>query len=244
MLNKLFRLFKSKNKPEDSIEETSSINFSNYMSPKDLRQNYEVLAKIPELVMPKNSKPNILLMDDNIGTVSFLKDDLESYHYLAQRIRTNNLSDMSVRLYNVYKDLTDKEINFLMNFDLSKYNIIEATGDMAGFSVENAIKNGAHFDIAVLDIILGGYKISKSENIIYDGIDIYKMLIESNPKIIIKFYTGCVLSKYSYESIKFDKIFGDDINNYAIIKDEDFKFRRKQLLKILIKSEKLINESN
>ncbi|EJF05977.1 hypothetical protein ThvES_00019660, partial [Thiovulum sp. ES] len=187
-----------------------------YISPRELEKD-SYAKNIHELPIPNNTLKTILLMDDDVGALSFLSYDLEFLSLIRGKIRDGTIlksigDTNSFRAYtDLYRAMSVSQIEFLKTLDLSSYNIVKSSGSMAGFSVEDAINRGLKVDIAILDIILGGYKKVESEVILYDGIDILKMLQDSNKSVSYLFYTGTFLGKYSQEAIKFRDLIGESL---------------------------------
>jgi hypothetical protein len=98
-------------------------------------------------------------------------------------------------------ELIKDELSRVQYCDVYKeFNIMMATGNYAGFTVEKYLKDpDKTVDVGILDITLGGV----INNIEYDGIDVAIMLKQHNPKCLIKFITGHTLNKYNPEIFEF-----------------------------------------
>jgi hypothetical protein len=128
----------------------------------------------------------------------------------------------------------------LINID--DYNFFVFYGKMSAFLVKDFIEkfgNLISIDYAILDIIIGGKRFSNGKKIIYDGIDVSKILKEKYPNCLIIFYTGCMiensddlLMNISYVK-KFKEYFDDNIYNYLMSKSENLDTEIKYLHKFL-----------
>ena len=139
------------------------------------------------------SKPSILLIDDNPGMVSFLRDDIET---ILEKINVN------IEDYNI--------LEFSSKFAV--YQFIATHQYFDGFNVQ----------YAVIDITYGGTVLTGNGNLRLTGVDVFKEIYEENRDVKFVFYTGNVLNKYIKSNIElmqqFKKIYADDINNYVMFK--------------------------
>jgi len=151
-----------------------------------------------------NNKRSILIVDDNPGMVSFLKDDIE----FIEHDNVINLSE-----YN------------LLTFD-TPYAAFT-------FQKVQDMNNGLNIDYAILDITIGGSIMTPNGNIKYTGVDIYEMILKYNPDVKVIFYTGNQLNPYIKSNKKLIDQFstitnGKKINDFILFKTSlDLDDRRK-----------------
>jgi len=139
---------------------------------------------------------NILIMDDRNEIISSIMDDLYS-------------------------------LDEQTSFNINNYNILSTTTKMAGFYVLDILEKAPDIVInyALLDIILGGKKITDEKRIMVDGVDIAIQIWERFPQSNILFVTGCIIENSPDKSnfkYKFDKYTNDDLNNYLLSKVVEF----------------------
>jgi len=107
-------------------------------------------------------------------------------------------------------------------------NIITFTSEYAGFILEEMLdKTGIGVDYAILDITLGGIRRLGGKNVVYDGVDIYKILMEKNSETEYLFYTSNNMNKQlktiNALIVKYNKTNrGNDIENKIIYKASKF----------------------
>jgi len=205
-----------------------------YVTPDDLsRKTKKIFEPIQKLEIPNNDKPNILIMDDDYSSTEYLKRDFIELSDISRKLK-NNKSLLKIYEKRIINDATPDQLKLLKKININDYNIIIARGNMAAFSVIDAIKKGTlkNVKIAILDIIMGGFKIENDYNTIYDGIDVAKELWSHYKDIQIMFYTGCTIGKYSEESNKFRKFFPDrsDILDYTLFKDLNLNLKKFKIL--------------
>jgi len=150
----------------------------------------------------KEGKKTILLIDDNEGVVSFLKDDLE-YFDEEGRIK---LSDFNVLC------ISSKLAAF-------RYRILQQTHNL-------------NIKYAIIDITIGGSTMTADGNLKLNGVDIYCDMIDKNPDVNFLFYTGNNLNPYIKTNQilidRFNAKNGDNINKYVLYKTSlDMDSRRK-----------------
>lgn len=159
------------------------------------------------------SRDSILIIDDNEGMVSFLKDDLDYFNL-------KNIIDY-------------KKINVItMSSKLAGF-IFEAT---------QRKMNGLNIKYAIIDITLGGSVMGKTGNIKYTGVDVYEMIIEYNPEVRFIFYTGNNLNPHINANKKiidqFYNLTKKDIKEFILFKTSlDMDSRRKYIAKHLFDKE-------
>lgn len=193
----------------------------------------QIETEIPTLTFDK-SKKNILLLDDNLGSVSFLEDDLHILNQLAKNLRGEQGIPLRPRSINFFNLLSPKEKEFIMQFRIGDYDILKATGDKAGFTVLEALSRGLKPIVSVLDIVLGGVVIINKRPTTCDGIDVAKVIWQNQHNAKIAFYSGCASGKYCPEQVKFRNLFkGQELTDYLILKDPDIHNRRLRLLRLL-----------
>jgi hypothetical protein len=131
------------------------------------------------------SKQSILVIDDNPGMTSFLRDDIESI-----------LSDL-----NITEDYNIIEFS-------SKFAAYYAIATIEYYDTLNITK-------AVIDITLGGAVQTDVGNIKFNGIDVFEKLYELTPDLKFLFYTGNQLNSYIHSNKelidRFDKIYHGDL---------------------------------
>lgn len=137
--------------------------------------------------------PSILLIDDNSGMVSFLRDDVETI-----------LEEMGI----------DPESFNILEFS-SKFAVYQ-------FIATHQYHNGLNIMYAIIDITYGGTVQSSNGNIRLTGVDVFSEIYKANKDVKFMFYTGNVLNPYirsNKELIdQFKTIYDDDINEYVIFK--------------------------
>ena len=153
----------------------------------------------------------ILIIDDNEGMISFLMDDMEYF--------------------------VDKKI-----IDTDKYNILPITGVHAAFTLKLLYEKLPRLNIkfAIIDITLGGSKMTSEGNIKYTGVDAFEMMYSNNPDFNFLFYTGNNLNPYIKANEKlitqFNKITECNIKDYVLFKTSmDINSRRDYITKYLFK---------
>jgi hypothetical protein len=142
------------------------------------------------------NKNTILLLDDNAGVLSFLKDDIIT-------ISTN-----------------------FEGFDVENYNILAVGSKYAGFMLIDLLKEyELHIEFAILDITLGGTVLSDNGSITLDGVDVYTILKEYSENLKYRFFTGNHLNMYEKRSKsivnKFKESSGEDIRDKIILKGQN-----------------------
>lgn len=148
------------------------------------------VKKIPDF---DSTKPSILLIDDNPGMVSFLRDDIEE---IFEKHHIN------INAYNI------------LEFDtkFAAYNFI-ATHDYY---------NGLNIMYAIIDITYGGSVQSNYGNLRLTGVDIFREIYRINPDVKFVFYTGNQLNPYIKSNKElmdsFTEIYHDNIMDYVLYK--------------------------
>lgn len=153
----------------------------------------------------------ILIIDDNKGMISFLMDDMEYF--------------------------IDKKV-----IDIEKYNILPITGVHAAFTLKLLYEKLPRLNVkfAIIDITLGGSKMTEEGNIKYTGVDAFEMMYTNNPDFNFLFYTGNNLNPYIKSNEKlinqFKKLTNDDIKKHILFKTSmDMNSRRKYIQEFLFK---------
>lgn len=154
-------------------------------------------------------KDTILIIDDNEGMVSFLEDDMEF--------------------------LEEKGI-----VDLEEVNILGISGLHAAFTFEMLLEKYDCLNIkwAIIDITLGGSKMTPQGNLKYSGVDVFRMIHENNPEVVFFFYTGNSLNPYIHANKalmrQFKEITGEGIMDHVLFKTSmDMDDRRKYIAEVL-----------
>ncbi|MCK5537867.1 MAG: hypothetical protein KAI79_13660 [Bacteroidales bacterium] len=112
-------------------------------------------------------KDTILIVDDNPGMVSFLKDDMRFLDEVGV-IKLDKLNILSISGSDsafIYKHLNEKYENLNIKW-------------------------------AIIDITLGGSQQRESGIVKYTGVDIFELLYDKNPDVNFLFYTGNNLNPY------------------------------------------------
>lgn len=226
---------KKHKKPSKDLPHEENIQFE-YTDPKDLSSDDSLVQDIPVIQIPESDKPVVLLIDDNAGIVSFLYDDFVTLDKVAVWLRGyESGGELTKSARRLEKALEPKHREFLKKFKLENYNILKVTGTMGAFSVEDALFKGLKVDFALVDIFLGGYRVVNRKNVIYDGVDLSGMILDSNPSAFVKFYTGCGVRKGSSESDKYEDLTGNSIKGLVVRKGPDIKERRLSVIRLLMR---------
>lgn len=202
-----------------------------YISPSEIK-DVENQNPVPELKTEDNGHKKILLLDDNTGSLIFLRADIEYIKQLQIGIKNDTLCDMdheciqTMKEKNIYKKFLKIPLEF--------YDIISAEGELGAFSIKNYLKNGGKCDIAILDLIIGGVQIENGRIVSLNGIDVADLIWKNYPECNINFFTGCVLDKKSEETIQFRKLTGQEIGRYVIPKDPNIIERRIKIIGLLL----------
>jgi len=101
-------------------------------------------------------------------------------------------------------------------------------------------KYNLKIDYAIIDITFGGIIVDTHDgNIKYEGVMVFKDLINKNKELKYLFYTGNSLNKYVYSSKKiidiFQQITNDDIMNHVVYKNQYPPSKLINIVKSLIK---------
>ena len=174
---------------------------------------YDISCEYPKIKLENIDfdfdKDSVLIIDDNEGMVSFLEDDIE---FLAEHNLINQ----------------------------HKINILGISGDHAAFTFKTLQDEYGSLNIkwAIIDITLGGSKMTEKGNLKYSGVDVFKMIYDKNPDVKFLFYTGNSLNPYINANknliAQFKSINGDDIMSHVLFKTSmDMDKRRKYISKIL-----------
>ena len=173
-------------------------------------------------------KLNLVILDDDPELVSITKTDIEM---LASGKDNTTLLEMV--------DDVDETIMMLDSVKIDNYNIFEAVGSDAVFTLKVFLEADSNFkfDLAVLDLYIGGFRTVNGENTVYDGIDAYSMMHEKNPKLKVIFNTSFTMAKGSKISDgfskKFESVTGSDILEHLTYKSPNYLERRLRLLRFL-----------
>lgn len=187
---------------------------------------------IDQVYPAKNNNKNFIIMDDSYGSAMIINYDFEWLKTVAAKL--NEDKDLSSSEQEFVSSINSNILSMLMEINFDNINVFVITGDMAAFSVINAMeRNGLVPDIAILDIVVGGAIVENNKTIILDGIDVAKAIWDKNKDANILFFTGCDIGKTSEENLKFLEMNKGDIYPYLILKDPNIIFRRTRLLEIL-----------
>lgn len=189
---------------------------------------------IPTLIIPKNNKKNILILDDNIEAAEITSLDFNFLFNISSKLKENGIEKLTPKQHEFISKLPNDLFKLLTTLDIDDFNIIIASTEMAAFSVFKAIDVGCKFDYAILDILIGGYNKYDDKFQILDGIDIAYKFQTNGLKTKYLFYSGCSLVENSEETVKFYKLFKDvNFDKLIIMKDRDLYGKRLKLLELL-----------
>ena len=195
-------------KEEECIEDImGKVNDEFDLVPELNKLDEEKIQEMKNLIDP--NKDTILLIDDNEGLLSFLKDDFE--YYVEQgylKPDEKNILIISGQLAAFYLE-----------------RLYEELGD------ELKITD------AIIDITLGGVMAKDGKHVKYNGVDIFEMIYKHNPNLRFIFYTGNNLNPYIKSNRllieKFKGIYKDDIMNYVLFKTSmNMDERRKKVAQV------------
>ena len=90
-------------------------------------------------------------------------------------------------------------------------------------------------DWSSIDILIGGYNEYKGQCYILDGIDVSKKIQETNKECQYIFYSGCSLVENSDETIKYQKIYGENsqFHKKVVLKDKELNKKRMRILELI-----------
>jgi len=152
-----------------------------------------------------DTKPSILVVDDNPGIISFLIDDIESLDGKSIDLKDYNL-------------LTFDTINAAFYFEATQHKY-----------------KGLNIEFAILDLTLGGSIQTSEGPVKYTGVDIYQQILIYNKDAKVLFYTGNNLNEYIKSNKKIINQFaeitdGKSIKDYILFKTAlDLQGRREYL---------------
>jgi len=160
------------------------------------------------------NKKSILLIDDNEGMISFLKDDIEY--------------------------LNDQELLDLNNLNLITMSGAHAAFNLEATQIK---AGGLNISYAIIDITLGGTQITDRGTIKYTGVDVFEMIHNYNPDVKFIFYTGNNLNPHIQSNARlinqFKSIYGKNIKDFILFKTSmDIDDRREFISKKLFLSDK------
>lgn len=155
-----------------------------------LIENCSWIQKLPGF---DRTKPSILIIDDNYGMVSFLRDDLEQI-FIDHK--------MDLMEYNI--------LEFSSKF--AAYQFIATHQHYDGLNITKAI----------IDITYGGSVQSNTGNIRLTGVDVFRTIYKTNPEVKFLFYTGNQLNPYIKSNRElmeeFKDIYHDKITDFVLYK--------------------------
>lgn len=198
----------------------------NYKKPSEIgkKTNFD---DIPNVDVPKTGT-NIIILDDNVCAGKITKKEIIFLLSIGEKLEFG-LDVLNENEKTFISGLTNNELTILNDTRKYIFNIILFTGDQAAFSLIESIKRNDKIDIAILDIIIGGYNLYEGKGIVLDGIDISFNLKDKK----FKFYSGCSLDRDSTEFSKFWEYFQEDINEYTIIKNNNSNYRLKEIIRLI-----------
>lgn len=205
-----------------------------YKSTATLTKNNDLLP-IPLITIPKNDKKNFLILDDNYeaGDVTYL--DIKQLDIISKKMRETGVQNLTEKQMKFVSSLPNNHFDTLSNFNIDDLNIILVSGEMAAFSVFEAVDNGLKVDYGIFDILIGGYNQYQGNNRILTGIDVVAKILETNKNLKYTFYSGCSIDEYSAEAILFNSLVDADskIQDHTIQKDRDLDKKKKTILTII-----------
>jgi len=208
--------------------------FLNLFKPKIVYKENRIskdfdFEEVPDLVIPDNSKKNLLIMDDVSDVINVTIKELEFLDRCSEKINESGLENLG-SFKPFVEELTNTELMKLTKISLDDFNIIRAEGKMAAFQAMRADS----IDYCILDIIIGGHNIFNHEIKILDGIDVaYEMVKKGVPIECILFFSGCSLGETSAEFKKAKDLLGIDITDRVIYKDNNINQKLKMLISLL-----------
>jgi hypothetical protein len=158
------------------------------------------------------SKPGIIIIDDNEGICSFIEDDLE--------------------------ELEDEG-----KLNLEDYNVFVFHGIMCAYDLMATIQKYPNMNIqkAIIDITYSGTVQTNNGNIKLNGVDVFEVLYELNPKLKYLFYTGNQMNNHikviGELMRKYSKLTGLKITDNILFKTQfSMNDRRNYIVKHLFKA--------
>lgn len=151
-------------------------------------------------------KPKDIHIEDNHIDIP----SIEIKNYKAERKTLLIMDDYPGMISLLRDDLSEVQGDYE-----SKYNILEATGNFAAFSVIHFLnKSIIPIDLALIDITLGGIVVKQGAITEYDGVDVALMLLKRYPRCKIRFVTGHTINRKNPEIYKFIKKYEDATGLY------------------------------
>lgn len=163
---------------------------------------------IQKLTFDKN-KPSILIIDDNPGVVSFLRDDIEE-------IIKDNTGDNTK--YNILE--------------------FTGANAVYKFLATSQHYHDLNIKIAIIDITYGGSVQTNNGNVRLNGVDVFSEIYKTNKELKFCFYTGNQLNPYIKNNKEimdyFKNIYRENISEHVLYKtsmniDERIKYFKKKL---------------
>ena len=193
------------------------------------------LTPIPKINIPENNLKNILILDDNFEAGEITYYDIIFLFDLAEKLKKSGIDEMTKKQKDFITKLPNDLFQSLSTLKKSDFNIILVTGEMGAFSIYEAIDHGLEIDYAILDILIGGYNEYKGQCYILDGIDVSKKIQETNKECQYIFYSGCSLVENSDETIKYQKIYGENsqFHKKVVLKDKELNKKRMRILELI-----------
>ena len=193
------------------------------------------LTPIPKINIPENNLKNILILDDNFEAGEITHYDIIFLFDLAEKLKKSGIDEMTKKQKDFITKLPNDLFQSLSTLKKSDFNIILVTGEMGAFSIYEAIDHGLEIDYAILDILIGGYNEYKGQCYILDGIDVSKKIQETNKECQYIFYSGCSLVENSDETIKYQKIYGENsqFHKKVVLKDKELNKKRMRILELI-----------
>lgn len=226
MIDKIIEFFRNK-KPENDIT---------YKKSSELGKIQNIIP-IPIIKIPNNNKKNFIILDDNIDAADVTYLDLKQLNSIAEKLRHSGTQQLSQKQIKFIRTLSNSLFEILSKFNIDDFNILLFTGDMAAFSLFDAIDRGLKVDYGIFDILIGGYNQYNKEFRILNGIDVVAKILETNKDLSYRFYSGCSLDDNSIESVEFIEKIGisSGLKYFVISKDRDMDKKKKSILDIIRK---------
>jgi len=172
------------------------------------------------------SKFTIIISDDHLGSLKSIITDIK----MILKNETQFSSINSETLIRIKKIKEKFESLYGSFYDI---NLITFNTDYAPYIIEKTLEKYPELkpNIAILDIIYGGFLIKDKKNYILDGVDIAEKIVERSPNCLIDFYTGCDLNKNSAEANKINNL-SKKTQVHITDKDIDDNHRLKPLIRL------------
>jgi len=224
----MFNFFKKRKKQKEILSPKG------YMSPTEIK-DVESQHPVPELKIEKNGHKKIILLDDNSGSLIFLRSDFDYIARVQQDLKNDKINKIDEEFIELLKKEEIYEEFLKIPFEF--FDIVSAEGELGAFTIKKYLEQDGQCDFAILDIILGGVQIENGHIVSLNGIDVADLIWKKFPECKIKFFSGCVLNKKSEETIQFRNITGREIKDFVMFKDPNIIGRRIEIVKLFLENE-------